>query len=369
VRRARKLALGFSSTVATIVVIGACQSATQMTLDVTYGGKCGELGAVAFIVGTDPSASEARIQSNDFTTTTTQCETTSTGSKVGTLVVTPNESNGRASVVVLTGVGQAVEKCKAKDGYLGCIVARRIFSFVDHTALTMEIPLDLDCANVPCDAVSTCKKGSCIDAHVDCSAGGCTPVGQLADGGIPTVDAPTSPDAYVQQDGQLPSMPDAPFDSPVDAPHDTVTIPDSSSCVGSNQPVSCMVNGAVKTCGGETTCCYSSLMVLTPDGGDAGGAQTSGYDCRPPGTCNDPGGQPNVNCLGTANCAAGQVCCGYYNGFYGTSCTTASSCAMMFDAMMSERVCQADCECGAGKLCSGSRAVGNPPTQQYKFCQ
>src|SRR5258706_7055113 len=102
--------------------MSACRSATQMTLEVTYSGKCGDLGPVAFIVGTDPEISESRIETNVFTTTTSQCEPIPSGSLVGTLVITPNDDTGRASVIVLTCVGQPVEKCKAKDGYFGCIV-------------------------------------------------------------------------------------------------------------------------------------------------------------------------------------------------------------------------------------------------------
>jgi hypothetical protein len=87
-------------------------------------------------------------------------------------VVTPNDDTGRASIIVLAGFGKRVEQCKAADGYFGCIVSRRSFLFVDHAALTLDIPLDPDCRNVPCNAVSTCRKGACVDSTVDCSADG-----------------------------------------------------------------------------------------------------------------------------------------------------------------------------------------------------
>jgi hypothetical protein len=368
VRRSQKFALSLACGFAMLLAIGACRSPTQMTLDVTYGGQCADLKAVAFIVGTDPAASESRIATHELTTTTTQCEPSNGTSHVGTLVVTPNDDSGRASVIVLTGVTKTTDKCTADDGYFGCIIARRIFSFVDHTSLAMEIPLDLDCVNVPCNAVSTCNKGACIDAHQDCESSGCHPAGQLDDGGVPSVDAPSSSDAYVQQDGPVQPPSDGAVDAPVDAPDDTTTGIDAASCVGCALPLSCTVpNGTTKSCALGNYCCYATTLMFNLADAATLDASTSssGYDCRVPGACNPQNGNGNVQCLSAANCQAGYVCCAYAQ--FGTFCNQ-GQCPGSADAMMTERVCIADCECG-GRTCSGMRAVGDSPAQTYKVCQ
>ena len=172
-----------------------CRTATQVELVVTYDGKCSDLQEVAFIIGTDRGVAEARIESNVFTTTTTHCEQGSPA-RVGTLVVTPNDATGRASIIVLASFGQSVSECKPDKGYAGCIIARRAFAFVYDSALTLEIHLERSCKDVPCDAESTCKHAACVNSTVACAASGCSKPGVLADGGTELVDAPTNPDAY-----------------------------------------------------------------------------------------------------------------------------------------------------------------------------
>ncbi len=336
-RRLQKLALSLSSGLALLVAIEACRSPTQMTLDVTYGGSCKDLDTVAIIVGTDPTTSESRIATNLFTTTTAQCGPGGTPSRVGTLVVTPSDNSGQGSVVVLASFDKPVEQCKASDGYFGCIVARRIFSFVAHTSLTLEIPLDPDCKNVPCDAVSTCKKGACIDAHVACTADGCPPVGQLSDGGTLLVDAPTSPEAAVAlQDGSVVVTPDAGVDSSLVADAGPEAGTDASSSCGSGTSVGC--GGA--TCNGFEICC--SNMSSMPDAGPG---------CTAPAACMS-GYSTRLECTATNNCQAGKVCCLQYN--YASHCLDPGMC----DETQSynKRLCNNACECaGGGGMDAGAR--------------
>lgn len=190
-----------------------CRTATQVELVVTYNGACTDLDEVAFIIGTDAKIAEGRIETNLFTTTTKQC-TPGGPNRVGTLVVTPNDATGHASIIVLaSSFGQPITACKPEMGYQGCIVARRAFAFVDHTALTLEIPLEVDCKNVPCDAESTCKHAACVASTVSCDERGCSEPGALPDGGTELVDAPTDPDGFVQRlDAE--SMADVGADAP-----------------------------------------------------------------------------------------------------------------------------------------------------------
>ena len=355
-----------------------CRNATQVELVVTYSGACKDLAGVAFIVATDPYVAEGRIEPNVFTTSTVDCTPISpTLSRVGTLVVTPNDGTDKSSIMVMAGIGTTrVEDCKRSMGYFGCIVARRTFFFVPHTGLTLDIPLEAECLNVPCNAVSTCSHKSCIDSKVECDTGGCGQPGELLpDGGRKIVDAATSPEGYV-------AMNDGPAPPPIDAPADSP--PDGASCVGSNQPVTCMIpSGTTKTCAAAEVCCYGAgVQSAGVQGAGASGAgadagtdgavvPVNGYDCRSSGACTPQSNEPNVNCRGQANCPAGNVCCYYGGGGMGTFCNPGKSCPNPMGAMFTQQICQDTCECPAGRTCSSNAAImiGDAPAQTVKSCQ
>jgi hypothetical protein len=371
-RRAVKVTAGIGLLLGAALMSEACRTATQVELVVTYDGACSDLREVAFIIGTDPTVAEGRIESNVFTTTTSHCEPGSP-SRVGTLVVTPNDATGRASIIVLASFGgQHVTECKPEKGYFGCIIARRAFAFVDHTALMLDIPLETSCKNVPCDAESTCKKAACVTSNVSCTESGCNPPGAIADGGIEFTDAPTTSDAYVQaHDAQPPPVDGSPppvdgsvdgpmpTDAPVDAP------PEASGCNGSNQFVSCTKPGPqLAICSSAApVCCYGSGSIALIQDATIG----MGYDCRPADMCMPQAGNPNLNCRGAANCNPGSVCCFDNSGAGGTFCYVGSTCPM--EGAMTSRVCGAGCECPAGKTCIGPRSVGSSPAQSVLICQ
>ena len=390
-RRARKVsavvALLFS--VAGIAAISeGCRTATQVELVVTYDGMCSDLQEVAFIIGTDPTTAEGRIESNVFTTTTSHCEPGSP-SRVGTLVVTPNDATGRASIIVLASFGQHVSECKPEKGYAGCIVARRAFAFVDHTALTLEIPLERSCKDVPCDAESTCKHAACVNSSVACAASGCPEPGVIADGGTELVDAPMDPDAYIQgHDAQPPPPPpppppldgsvDGPFDGSVDGPFDgpfldaapdTGPFPDGGgSCVGapSGIAVTCQTASmGLKTCNMPMSpvCCYSDVGTATPDAG----VIPPGYTCRASGQCVNSMQDPGIACRNSTNCAPNSVCC--INMFsHSVSCTTPGT--RCIGGGMSVQACNQDCECQAGEHCVPGPTLGTSTSQgAFGVCQ
>lgn len=325
----------------------ACRTATQVELVVSYDGDCNELSGVAFIIGTEPYAVEKRIDTNVFTTTTNACSP----GRIGTLVITPNASTDRTAVIVLAAFkGKRVEDCKATDGYSGCIIARRSLTFIEHTALSLEIELERACKDVPCDAVSTCKQASCVDSRVECSSDGCSSPGVLPDGGLARVDAPTSSDAFVQGDRAI--LVDAPVDSETeeDAGTDAATEAgvDASACTVSGLAVTCkMTDGGTKACAANESCCSGTMAA-----GEAG--MTMGYDCRSGGCVYPP---PELRCRSSKNCPANQICC--LNQMYGSFCTGGSTCPS--DAGIFQQLCEQNCEC-AQKSCQGSTATtGNPP--------
>jgi hypothetical protein len=359
--RAKQAIIAFAIVCGGAAASQACRSPTQVTLDVTYSGPCSDLGGVALIVGTDPYKSEERIVGNVFTTSTSQC-TPGTPSRIGTLVITPNENGDRMSIIVLAGIGKRPEECKASEGYFGCIIARRGLGFVTSTSLTLGVSLDADCRNVPCNAVSTCSRGLCVDSNVECGADGCSSPGALPDGGIEPVDAPLTPDAYVQADAPIEPEEDSaipPVDSGVDA----------GFCEEPDEHVKCTTPLTTKTCQANEGCCYAVNPGGDGGGGDGGGSQ---YDCRPTGSCNFGGANPNVMCKSARNCAVGLVCCVVPMTGGGTSCM--AKCAYPMGGpdggqdFPLDQACADTCECRRGGTCSVDFSLGTSPPQAMKKC-
>lgn len=347
-------------------MVGACREPTQVTLDITYGGPCAELGGVGLIVATDPFVAESRIESNVFTASVDR-ESCSPGSpsRIGTLVVTPNDDTGRLSVVVIASFGKSLQRCKAEDGYFGCIVARRTLSFIDHTKLSLDIPLDPSCKNVPCDAVSTCRKGTCVESFVECDSSKCGTPGDPGDGGLVSVDAPTSSDAYVQRDAPADApVTDAPLDAPVDAPADT-----DAGCSLARANIACRYDGQVPStsCANPTdVCCWAPGGIAVID--FAGGARSlvpnpvpggASYACRTTNECAVSAENPKLDCLGPRNCDGGKVCCKTPMG--GSACQAAC-------AVATDRVCLENCDCGTNGRCDAAPAVGTQPPQNIRYC-
>lgn len=354
----------------TTVLASACREPTQVTLDITYRGPCSEVRGVALIVATSSQVAESRIDTNVFTTSVGR-ETCIEGSpaRIGTLVVTPNDDTGRSSIIVLASFGnQRVEDCKANDGYFGCIVARRAFTFVDHTKLTLAISLDPECKNVPCNAVSTCRKGACVDSFVDCSSGTCMTPGDPGDGGIVTVDAPTTPDAFVQGDAPKDGVVgDGPADAPVDSAESGSDGGPGTCAARTN--VMCRSPGAAPAapCDLPTEgCCWASGPVVDgakpiPDKNPMPVAE--GYRClQATGlTCNTANVEnPPLHCLGAANCAAGQICCSAGVGMV-VNCRPPGGCSG------ASQVCLEGCECTSG-VCGNPTTVGANPQQAIRYC-
>jgi hypothetical protein len=370
-RRARKVSAVVALALGVAGISGTsegCRTATQVELVVTYDGMCTDLQEVAFIIGTDPGTAEGRIESNVFTTTTSHCEQGSP-SRVGTLVVTPSDATGRASIIVLASFGQHVSECKPEKGYAGCIIARRAFAFVDHSALTLEIALERSCKDVPCDAVSTCKHASCVNSSVGCSGSGCSEVGVSADGGTELVNAPMSPGEYVQAhpDAAPPTMPDASTADAADGAPDAALEAAPGRCYP-YAPVTCSANGAAggTTCSNSSDVCCQTFPLITMDAMPT----TNDYACRSNNSCYTSMSQGSgtvVRCRSARNCPGAQVCClnMMFNG--GESmCMDSCQFSMGFDSgPVFPQACESACECRNGKACSTPQT---PNGVQYETC-
>ena len=146
----------------------ACRDATQVTVDIrTLGIPCSSLKGVKIVVARSPRDAEDRMALGSLSAEVQrgQCD----GERVGTLVLTPSEAKG-AIIVAARISDEAAATCKPPD-YKGCIVARRAFAFLDHVSVTLPITLEVACADVPCDVVSSCRSGTCVSSEASCSDG------------------------------------------------------------------------------------------------------------------------------------------------------------------------------------------------------
>jgi hypothetical protein len=185
---------------------------------------------------------------------TAECNETG---RIGTLVITPNDDTGTAAVVVVAAYGSLRDPSLClPPAYASCIVARRRFAFIENQTLNLPIALDPDCANVPCDAFSTCSKGKCVDSAIECLDGSCTEPGQ-ADGGA---------------DG-----------GGVD-----VIVPGQARCDGRN--LFCWSGGAEVACGLPNECCAPKGEATCGAPGSCGVARYCCVDTDcPSGRCMQPG--------------------------------------------------------------------------------
>ncbi len=202
----------FGGAVFVAFVVDGCREPTEVTLRISSDANCTDLRGVAISAAVDSRLAEDRSASSPGTVTRA-CAS----GYIGTIVVTPAETGSTAAIVVTAGVLAPAEECKPPS-YKGCIVARRRFAFVDHTPLTIPIGLEVDCRDVPCDAVTTCLHGKCVDARIGCDDRGCGEVG----GGSVTPDG-GAPDGAISDgspDGARSDAGDAASDAPSDAKTD-----------------------------------------------------------------------------------------------------------------------------------------------------
>ncbi len=295
-RAARTIAGLFAAGALALVMTPGCQEPTQVTVDVRLvDARCDEIHGTAITVGVQPADTEERIRSRFPTGQTTDCDPATR--RIGTLVVTPSDDE-RAAIVVVAAYGARHDptECQPPD-YAGCIVARRRFSFSKHRRLTMPITIDPECANVPCDAFSTCRKGRCFDSEIaPCDGAECegSEPGSLKDGGIDLDAAVVSDGGPVVNnascEGTLLRCGDVPCPAPgrcCIVQGSAVCDPSGSACPGAQ---ACCTSA---DCGGRGCKQPNGVLTNIPD---AGGDFDGGGDAGAPSP--DAGG-PGVDAGGT----------------------------------------------------------------------
>ena len=171
--RRRKTALSFG-VLAFVAVAVSCREPTQITVVIKTGETCSDLSGVEIVVGPDQKETQARFEQQFTAALSHECDP---NGLVGTLVVTPGGQGGTIVVAAGVRVGGAAAPdpaaCATAENAKSCIIARRSFSFLSHTSLTLPIELDPLCVGKACDPASTCFKGACVNASVVCTDAEC----------------------------------------------------------------------------------------------------------------------------------------------------------------------------------------------------
>ena len=124
---------------AALALAVSCRGPTEVTLRITTGEQCSDLAGVQIVVGPDQSETQRRFEIRFTNAVTHDCDA---NGFVGTLVVAPGGES--ATVVVAAGVRVGALRlqstaCANPANVKSCIVARRTFSFLAHTSLTLPI--------------------------------------------------------------------------------------------------------------------------------------------------------------------------------------------------------------------------------------
>lgn len=171
--RRRKTALSFG-VLAFVAVAVSCREPTEITVVIRSGEKCSDISGVEIVVGPDQSETQSRFEKQFTAALSHDCDANGV---VGTLVVTPGGAGGTIVVAAGVRVGGAPApdpaSCATPANAKSCIIARRSFSFLSHTSLTLPIELDPLCVGKACDPSNTCFKGACVDATVTCNGAEC----------------------------------------------------------------------------------------------------------------------------------------------------------------------------------------------------
>jgi hypothetical protein len=282
----------------------ACGAPTEVTLELTTNA-CGPTYRGASISMGHPG----RVDLDKVVAATATCA--AEGGTIGSLVVIPGSSSTEPfEVEVVAGLGIDPKACPAA-GYVGCIVARRIASFVSSSPYVLPIFLDTACEGIACDATTTCVAGACVGAQVApgrCEAdGGCL----LGDASAPS-DATPETEADASHPEAAPPVEAAP--PPVEAappPPTTASCLDTcnkddglevgrfATCVC--DPMLCSTEcGAGPTCYDAVAMNNGSLAAACADCVAAHASQCDNPPCKPNQMKMGPGG----GCEAIAMCAA-----------------------------------------------------------------
>lgn len=144
-----------------------CAPPTALTVEVYSELSCAD-GPSVLLFG---APSLAELPSQGPSSQATRCVdvgdgTTDRGSVV---VVSSSGSEGQVAFAVATKRG-APDASGCLQNAQGCIVAKRQFTFLPRTPLTMRVDLRQSCLDVACTGDTTCARGACVPATVAPSA-------------------------------------------------------------------------------------------------------------------------------------------------------------------------------------------------------
>lgn len=334
----RRFAATLALVAAGIAVPLACREPTQMTIDVKLFGDlpCSDVGAIAIIARKDRESAESGLRTQSYTTEITP--SCSNGVEIGTLVITPDGDSGAVVVAArVSGTG----RCEAPS-YLGCIIARRAFEFIDHRPLYLPITLEARCKDVPCDAATSCRAAQCSSSTVMCQDDGtCSSEAEPqsdGDGGS------VLPDGNVNTDPP-PPLGEAGSDSGPDA--DDGSAPDDS---GPDGPADAGTDGPIS--GDGTNTCFTQPVNMDC-------ATVGAGCCDPPAhepMCTQAGSCKGVNynfypCTGRKHCAPNELCCA--DPPMGGSALR-SRCSDPCDELTNVILCNEDIDCPPLRTCTGT---------------
>ena len=302
--RGRKTSLSFC-VLASFAVAVSCREPTQVTVRVSTGTKCSELSAVELVVGPDQRETQERFTKRFTTAVTRDCDPLGF---IGTLVVAPGGQGATLVVAAGVGLGGAPPPepgtCAEAEGAKRCIIARRTFSFLEHTSLTLPIELDPLCIGKTCEPSSTCFKGGCVDASVVCNGPDCGLAGENP--GQPPGGGEGGANEASSSDGAY----DAELDVSVgDADSDVSNLSDAMPDVKADGGTDATVEGGNE--GGLDGSIY-------PPCGNTGGLFCFGGDngISAPGTCTAPGvDMTKICCRCTCPAMMGMGSCTTMAGF------------------------------------------------------
>ncbi len=176
----------------------ACQRATEVSLEVSTDAICEDVSATSITTGSLES-----VEAKPPNAVTEACEPSN--GRIGSITIVPSgEEDAEFAIRVVTGLVKSPERCVA-DGYMGgCIVARRLVSFIPNQRIVLPVEMAVDCVDVPCGLTETCWKGECVSARIEdptvCTdPGGCVDAGPdeestRPDGGFPDGSVPPNGD-------------------------------------------------------------------------------------------------------------------------------------------------------------------------------
>lgn len=293
----RIVACGGAAGVLIIATASSCREATAVVIEARTNVPSALLRGTSFTVGAPGGTEDAEP--------TTVTSSVDGSGLVGTLVVVPgSDDDAPLSVKVVAGVDRAPALCRPPD-YKGCIVARRALRYRPHVRLSLPIRLEVECKDIPCNAVSTCRRGACVDATVDpssCEEGTpCLLFGERPTGGD---DASSVPDGPRESGSDGASSDGSSMDAPADAPKESggdagrpgeVACPPQQPCTSGMQ---CCMNAGAGMCGGAGPQCVLPAFTMRCDGAeDCGEGQSCCLTARV------------AQCFSTLSCPNGSEVC------------------------------------------------------------